>query len=149
VDAIEVVYAKIFVVALVLLQVIANDYAGMCHRDDGSLLAAPRGKASELRGQVGVLGSRGSPGTSTSHAAQPWAPLTDCTAQTFAGTFVIAWAQRRPTGQPLSAGKLRMFSPTRLFASEQVRGGLAGTASLSAESETSFFLSHPRAKLSL
>jgi len=43
VDAIEVVSAKIVVVALVLLQVIANDYEGMCHRDDGSFLAAPRG----------------------------------------------------------------------------------------------------------
>ncbi len=43
VDAIEVVSAKIVVGALVLLQVIANDYEGMCHRDDGSFLAAPRG----------------------------------------------------------------------------------------------------------
>jgi hypothetical protein len=42
-NAIEVISAKIFVVALVLLQVIANDYEGMCHRDDGSLLAASRG----------------------------------------------------------------------------------------------------------
>jgi hypothetical protein len=41
VDAIEVVSAKILVVALILLQVIANDDEGMRHRDDGSLLAAP------------------------------------------------------------------------------------------------------------
>ena len=40
VDAIEVVSAKILVVALVLLQVIANDDEGMRHRDDGSFLAA-------------------------------------------------------------------------------------------------------------
>jgi hypothetical protein len=42
-DAIEVVSAKVVVVTLVLLQVIANDYEGMCHRDDGSFLAAPCG----------------------------------------------------------------------------------------------------------
>jgi hypothetical protein len=36
VDAIEVVSAKVVVVALVLLQGIANDYEGMCHSDDGS-----------------------------------------------------------------------------------------------------------------
>jgi len=40
VDAIEVVSAKILVVALVLLQVIANDDEGVGHRDDGSFLAA-------------------------------------------------------------------------------------------------------------
>lgn len=40
VDAIEVVSAKILVVALVLLQVIGNDDDGMRHRDDGSFLTA-------------------------------------------------------------------------------------------------------------
>lgn len=91
-DAIEVISAEIVVVAVVLLQVIANDYEAMGHRDDGSFLAAPRGQASELRGQVSVLSSRGSPGALTSHAAQPWAPLTSCTAQTLARAFVIAGA---------------------------------------------------------
>jgi hypothetical protein len=33
--------------------------------------------------------------------------LDEFTAQTFAGTFVIAWAQRRPTGQVLTGWKLR------------------------------------------
>jgi hypothetical protein len=41
VDAIEVVSAETLVVALILLQVVANDDEGMRHRDDGSLLAAP------------------------------------------------------------------------------------------------------------
>jgi hypothetical protein len=40
VDAIEIVSAEILVVALILLQVIANDDEGMRHRDDGSFLAA-------------------------------------------------------------------------------------------------------------
>jgi hypothetical protein len=43
VNAIEVVSAEILIVALVLLQVIANDNEAMRHRDDGSLLAAPCG----------------------------------------------------------------------------------------------------------
>jgi hypothetical protein len=42
VNAIEVVSAKIVIVALVFVQVIANDYEGMRSRDDGSFLAAPR-----------------------------------------------------------------------------------------------------------
>src|SRR5580700_4172041 len=36
---------------------------------------------------------------------------TRCTAQTFAGTFVIAWAQRVPTGQLLGGWKLRHVVP--------------------------------------
>ena len=91
VDAIEVVPAKIVIVALVFLQVIANDYEAMRHRDDGSFFAAPCRQASELRGQISVLGARGGPGALTSHA-QPWAPLTSCAAQTLAGAFVITGA---------------------------------------------------------
>jgi hypothetical protein len=37
--------------------------------------------------------------------------LRSCTAQTFAGTFVIAWAQRVPTGQLLGGWKLRHVVP--------------------------------------
>ena len=43
VDAIEIISAKIVVVALVLLQVIANDDEAVCQRYDGSFLPASRG----------------------------------------------------------------------------------------------------------
>ena len=45
-------------------------------------------------------------GALASHAAQPWTPRTSCTAQTFAGAFMITWAQRGPTGQILGGWKL-------------------------------------------
>src|SRR5271169_2878375 len=105
--AIEVISAEIFVVALVLLQVVANDYKAMCHRDDRPLAATSGRHSPELRRQVGVLGSRRSPGTLTCHATQPRTTFARCTAQAFAGTFVVTWAQGSPTGQLFSRRKLR------------------------------------------
>jgi hypothetical protein len=90
--AIEIVSTEIFVVALALLQVVANDYKAVCYRDDGPLDATSGRQSPELRRQVGVFGSRCSPGTLTCHATQPRTTFAGCTAQAFAGAFVITWA---------------------------------------------------------
>src|SRR5258706_3026092 len=100
------VYPEIFVVGLSLLQVVADDYKAVCHCDDRPLAATSGRHSPELRRQVGVLGSRCSPGTLTCHATQPRTTFARCTAQAFAGTFVFTWAQGSPTGQLFSRRKL-------------------------------------------
>src|SRR6266478_4357772 len=105
--AIEVVSTEIFVVALALLQVVANDYKAVCHCDDRPLAATSGRHSPELRRQVGVLGSRCSPGTLTCHATQPRTTFARCTAQALPSAFVITRAQGSPTRQLFSRRKLR------------------------------------------
>jgi len=86
------------------------------------LLPRPGRTRPELRRQVGVLGSRCSPGTLTCHATKHGLPLAGCTAQAVAGAFVIPghrqpnWPTVQPVGNCAMCDLLRLeesILPTR------------------------------------
>jgi len=61
IETVEVVRAEVRIGAALVKDVVGGDQDGVTDGDDGAALAAARGEAAILGGEVGPLGARGRP----------------------------------------------------------------------------------------
>src|SRR5215211_473239 len=107
----EVVAAQVGIATVVGQQVPGDHQDRVADGEGGLLLANAPGQPPELGRQVGVTGSRRSPGALDEDLTEPAVPLAGPAGSALAAGHVVAGAASRPGGQVGGAGEHRHVDP--------------------------------------